>query len=83
MTKIAMMGAGSFVFTRDIITDILSYPELTGSTITLMDIAEERLQLMAAFAGRLVEQRGFKTKIEFTTDRKSSNSWCRWSSASQ
>ena len=70
MTKIAMMGAGSFVFTRDIITDILSYPELTGSTITLMDIAEERLQLMAAFAGRLVEQRGFKTKIEFTTDRR-------------
>jgi alpha-galactosidase len=70
MAKIAMMGAGSFVFTRDIITDILSYPELTGSTITLMDPAKERLELMAAFAQRLVDQRNFKTKIEFTTDRK-------------
>ena len=28
MAKIAMMGAGSFVFTRDILTDILSYPSL-------------------------------------------------------
>ena len=69
MAKIAMMGAGSFVFTRDILTDILSYPELTGSTITMMDIAEERLKLMADFAKRLVEQRSLKTKIEWTTDR--------------
>ena len=65
-----MIGAGSFVFTRDIITDILSYPSLTDSTITLMDISKERLELMAAFARRMVEQRNFKAKVTSTTDRR-------------
>ena len=70
MTKIALIGAGSHVFARRLITDFLSYPELRKSTISLMDIDEEGLALTTAFAKRVVEQHGFKTKIESTLNRR-------------
>ena len=70
MAKIVLIGAGSHVFSRHLITDILSYPELRDSTITLMDIAKEPLDLITAFAKKLVEQHGFNTQIESTTDRR-------------
>jgi len=70
LTKIALIGAGSHVFARRLITDFLSYPELRESTISLMDIDEEGLALTTAFAKRVVEQHGFKTKIESTLNRR-------------
>jgi len=71
MAKIVLIGAGSHVFTRHLITDVLSYPELRDSTtITLMDIEKEPLDLSVAFAKNLVEQHGFKTLIESTTNRR-------------
>ena len=70
MAKIVLLGAGSHTFSRNLITDVVSYPELRESTITLMDIEKEPLDLIAAFAKRLVKQHGFSNKIEATTDRK-------------
>jgi len=70
MVKIVIIGAGNHVFSRRLITDILSYPELRDSTISLMDIDQERLDLITAFAKRLVEQYGFKTRIESTMNRR-------------
>jgi alpha-galactosidase len=70
MAKIVLIGAGSHGFSRNLITDILSYPELRDATITLMDIDEKSLELIAAFARKLVEQEGFKTRIESTTNRR-------------
>jgi len=70
MAKIVLIGAGSHVFSRHLITDILTYPELRASTISLMDIAQEPLDLITGFAKKLVAQNGFKTKIESTTDRR-------------
>ena len=70
MAKIALIGAGSHVFSQNLITDILSYPELRDSTIALMDIAQEPLDLITAFAKKIVKQQGFKTKIESTTNRR-------------
>jgi alpha-galactosidase len=70
MAKIVIIGAGSHTFARNLITDILSYPELRDNTITLMDIAQEPLDVIAAFARKLVEQNQFNTKIESTTDRR-------------
>jgi len=69
MAKIVIIGAGSMVFSRHLITDVVSYPELRNSTITLMDIAQEPLDLIAEFAGRLIKQTGYQTHIESTTDR--------------
>jgi len=70
MAKIVLIGAGSHVFSKKLITDILSYPELRSSTITLMDIDKEPLALITAFAKKLVEQNGLNTRIESTTDRR-------------
>ena len=69
MVKIVIIGAGNHVFSRRLITDILSYPELRDSTISLM-VDQERLDLITAFAKRLVEQYGFKTRIESTMNRR-------------
>ena len=70
MAKIVLIGAGSHVFSSRLITDIMSYPELRDSAISLMDIAAEPLKLAEAFAHRIVEQNKFPTKIEATTDRR-------------
>ena len=44
MPKIAFVGAGSTVFTRNLVGDVLSHPELRESTFALMDIDPERLR---------------------------------------
>ena len=41
MAKIVIIGAGSHTFSRNLITDVVSYPELQDATISLMDIDEE------------------------------------------
>ncbi len=56
MAKIVIIGAGSHTFSRNLITDVVSYPELQDATISLMDIDEGPLELIAAFAKRLVKQ---------------------------
>ena len=43
MPKITFIGAGSTVFAKNLMGDILNYPELSDSTISLHDINEERL----------------------------------------
>jgi len=37
MAKIVLIGAGSHTFSKHLITDVISYPELRDSTICLMD----------------------------------------------
>ena len=70
MAKIVIIGAGSHVFTHNLVTDFLSYPELRDSTISLMDIDEDRLDLITSFTRKVVSQHGFATKVESTTDRR-------------
>src|SRR6478752_4607118 len=50
MTRIAFVGAGSVEFTRDLLGDILSFPELADATIALHDIDPERLATGEAMA---------------------------------
>lgn len=42
--KITFIGAGSLVFTKNLVRDILSYPALSDATICLMDINAEKLE---------------------------------------
>lgn len=69
MPKISIIGAGSLIFTYKLIGDILSFPELENSTLSLMDTDEERLQLITQVAGKMVEQEGWQARIESTLDR--------------
>lgn len=68
MAKIAFIGAGSIVFSKNLLTDILSFPDLSGSTISLMDIEPGRLALTVRTANMVVAQEGFRAVIESTTD---------------
>ena len=43
MPKITIIGAGSFVFARRLVTDILTWPSLQDSVICLMDVNETKI----------------------------------------
>jgi alpha-galactosidase len=45
MPKIALIGAGSVVFAKNLIGDILGFPELADCHIALMDIDADRLRV--------------------------------------
>ena len=70
MPKITFVGAGSTVFAQNLMGDILSYPELAESTLTLFDINEERLKTSEAVAQKIINVLGVNPKIEVTTNRK-------------
>lgn len=70
MPKIAFIGAGSTVFAKNLLGDILSFPELAGSTISLMDIDPERLRTSEIVANKVAEALGARPQIEATTDRR-------------
>lgn len=69
-TKIAFIGAGSTVFAKNLMGDILSYPELQDCTLTLHDINEERLHTSEIVAHKIAKQLGANPTIETTTDRR-------------
>lgn len=72
MPKISIIGAGGFVFPLTIVRDVCSFPELRQSTISLMDIAPDRLERTAEGARALVDEFDLPTTIEPTTDRRQS-----------
>jgi alpha-galactosidase len=70
MPKITFIGAGSTVFAKNLMGDILSYPELAGSTIMLYDIDEKRLQESAILGRKIAKILEINPKIETSTDRR-------------
>jgi alpha-galactosidase len=70
MAKITFIGAGSTVFAKNLMGDILGFPELANSTITLFDIDEERLRTSAIVARKVSAALGVQPTIEATTDRR-------------
>jgi len=71
MTKICLIGAGSTVFAQNILSDVLSNPELAESEIALHDIDDERLSTSDVVAKRIGETLGLKKlRVSATTDRR-------------
>ncbi len=70
MPKITFIGAGSTVFARNLLGDILSYPELADATISLHDIDEARLRTTEVVTRRLAQGLGAQPTIETTLDRR-------------
>jgi alpha-galactosidase len=68
--KIAFVGAGSVVFTRNLLSDLLSYEELKGSTVALHDIDPGRLESAGMMARRTSEQLNGAAKVEEHPDRR-------------
>jgi alpha-galactosidase len=72
MPKITFLGAGSTVFAKNLLGDILSFPEFSEVTISLYDINEKRLGETEAVGHRIAEQLGANPIIETHTDRRAS-----------
>src|SRR3990172_4151042 len=71
MAKIAIIGAGSVEFTRNILTDLGSYSELHGTLqLALHDIDEERLAYAERTANQVVERLGAGYTVSTHLDRK-------------
>jgi alpha-galactosidase len=69
--KIVFIGAGSTVFAKNLLGDILSYPEIQNATIALHDIDPERLRTTQVVAERTAQALGAHPTIEASLDRRS------------
>ncbi len=70
MPKITLIGAGSTVFARNLMGDILSFPELADCSLSLHDIDLERLRTSEIVAHKVAGTLNAHPAIEATTDRR-------------
>ncbi|MEU4146936.1 hypothetical protein [Streptomyces parvulus] len=60
---LVLIGAGSAVFTRGLLADLITADDLGSWEIRLVDVNEEALRVAARLAGRMVEARGAGDRI--------------------
>jgi alpha-galactosidase len=78
MAKISFIGAGSVVFAKNLVCDILQHPALADSTLCLMDIDPARLKVADLLARKVVAQLGVKARVESTLDLKKACTGARY-----
>jgi alpha-galactosidase len=67
--KITIIGSRELiVFTRNLLTDFLTFPSLRDADDLLEEIEPDRLTVIAALAQRMVAQQGSAATIHTTTD---------------
>lgn len=69
MAKIAFIGAGSIVFTQELLGSILGFPELHGSTIALHDIDPRRLDGAERMARWISQTLNARTTVQASLER--------------
>ena len=70
MPKVTLVGAGSAVFARQVMTDILAIEGLDDGVFALVDIDPVRLELAHRIAERLVQLSGKHWSVEASTERR-------------
>ena len=70
MARIAFIGAGSVTFARRILTDILTWPEHSESSLALMDVDGETLEITTHFVQRLISEQKLGATVTATRDRR-------------
>ena len=70
MKKITFIGAGSSVFTRNLVRDILTFPAFDDVCLMLMDIDEEKLAIVKECVEKIVKNGGHHATVLATTDRR-------------
>ena len=68
--RIAFIGAGSTVFMKNIIGDILQRKATSGATIALMDPNPQRLKESEIVAGKIISTLGVKARVETHADQR-------------
>lgn len=67
--KIAFIGSGSVVFTRNLARDILTFPAFNDCEIALMDISPENLELSRQAVAKIISEGKYPAKLTATTNR--------------
>lgn len=67
--KVAVIGAGSFVFGPSVLKDAILENRLDGIELALMDVDKEAVGLMAAIGRRMARETGVKAKVSAHTRR--------------
>ncbi|MDR0668483.1 MAG: alpha-glucosidase/alpha-galactosidase [Treponema sp.] len=71
MSKIVFIGAGSMVFTRNLVRDILSFPAFSGDlTIALVDTDRQNLSYSRAVVERIIAEGRYGASLIATTKRE-------------
>lgn len=70
MTRITFLGAGSAVFTRQLLVDILRYDDLPELEIALQDIDPDRLEIARGTAEHVAQRFGKPLKVTASLDRR-------------
>ncbi len=70
MPSIVFLGAGSVVFTRQLLTDLLRYPDLPALDIALHDIDATRLDVAYRTALSVARQVGRDVSVRASRDRR-------------
>jgi alpha-galactosidase/6-phospho-beta-glucosidase family protein len=68
--KITLIGAGSVVFAKSLLGDILQFPELSDATLCLMDVDSERLKVAEIMANKMIAALRVKAKVVATLDQR-------------
>jgi alpha-galactosidase len=68
--KIAMIGAGSIVFCKTLMSDIMATPALADSEFALMSLTEPKLRRMENFAKRMLKDNNLPGKAWATLNRQ-------------
>ena len=68
--RIAFIGAGSTVFMKNIVGDILMRPAISGATIALMDVNPQRLAVSELVARKIIQTLGVKAQLETHSDQR-------------
>ena len=67
--KIAMIGAGSIVFCKTLMSDIMATPALADSEFALMSLTEPKLRRMESFGRRMLKENNLPGSVWATLDR--------------
>src|SRR5699024_8455254 len=70
MTRVTFIGAGSVVFTKQLLTDLLRYPEFDEIEIALHDIDAERLRVAEATAAYVNRRLSTHARVTAYADRR-------------
>jgi alpha-galactosidase len=79
MLRVTIVGAGSVEFTRNVVADLCSFPELAGSVvIALHDIDDDRLAYASRAAESIVRRTGAGHRVEASLDRRAALDGARY-----
>lgn len=70
MRRVAIIGAGSIVFCKTLILDILATPQLAETEFALMAPSTTRTTYVKRFVERVIQRNNLPARVFLTTDRR-------------